>query len=172
MRYTRGITNTVTLRVEKMPTDATSMHRTAPSMLGGSIRGGLAVVRITVLPCVCVIVPVPFQINVRGLDVANDGIGVPITLVILTVNIRKVISNTISIISLRCGPISHFKLSCGWAWGISGDFLHSIDSRNGGDIPILGNPVDNSDRVPLTLSLSFCLTFPLPLPFAEGLAFT
>ena len=172
MRYTRKITNRVTLRVGKLPTDATSMHRTAPSMLPGPFRGGLAVVRITVLPCVCGIVPAPFPINVRGLDVANDGISVPITLVILTVNIRNVISNTMSIISLRCGPISHFKLSCGWAWEICGDFLHSIIGRNGGDIPILGDPVDNSDRVPLTLSLSFPLTFPLPLPFAQGLAFT
>ena len=166
LRYTRGITNTVTLRVEKLPTDATSMHRTAPSMLGGSIRGGLAVVLMTVLPCVCVIVKAAFQINVRGLDVTNDDISVPITLVIVTLNIRNFISNTMSIISLRCGPISHFKLSCSWAWGICGDSLHSIVGRNRGDIPILGDPVDNSDRVSLTLSLS------LPLPFAERLAFT
>ena len=172
LRYTRGITSTVTLRVGKLPTDVTWMHRTAPSMLGGSIRGGLAIVLITVLPCVCVIVPAPFRINVRGLDVANDGISVPITLNILTVNIRNVISNTQSIIPLRCGPISHFKLSCGWAWGICGDTLHSIVGRNGGDIPILGHPVDNSDRVPLTLSLSFLLSFSLPLLFAEGLALT
>ena len=116
--------------------------------------------------------PSPLPNQCQGPGCRSDGISVPITLVILTVNIRNVISNTMSIISLRCGPINHFKLSCGWAWGICGDSLHSIVGRNGGDIPILGDPVDNSDRVPLTLSLSFPLTFSLPLPFAEGLAFT
>ena len=172
VRYTRGITITVTVRVGKLPTDGTSMHRTAPSMSGGCIRGGLAVVLISVLPCVCVIVQARLPVSVRGLDVANDGISVPITLVILTVHIRSLISNTMSIPSLRRGPISYFQLSLGWAWGICGDFLHSIVGCNGGDIPTLGRAANNSGRVSLTFSLSFPLSFSLPLPFAEGLVFT
>ena len=138
-----------------------------PNVAGLYQGGVLAEALITVLPSVCVIDTAPFPISSRGLDGADDGIGVPKTLVILTVNIRALIFNTMSITSRRCGIISYFKPSSGSAWGTFAHPTHSIVRRNGGNILIFGRPANNSDRASFAFSCSFSLSFSLSLPFSR-----